>query len=68
MYHYIYPDFLLIYNCTTQSFIRILNDIMDCEKQTGSDLNQMFLKSDLFIFKNNHNVTLCVCVCVCECE
>ena len=53
MYPYIYNDYLIFYNCTTQTFISISNDIMDCEKQT--DLNK---KGGLNQIKKNHDICL----------
>ena len=44
MYPYIYYDYLIFYNGTTQTFISILNDIMECETQTEI-LYLFFVKS-----------------------
>ena len=32
MYPFIYRDYLIFYNCTIQTYINILNDFIDCEK------------------------------------
>ena len=43
MYPFIYPDYLIFYNCIIQTYISILNDFMDCEKTDLTAVVLIFL-------------------------